>query len=83
MVVIRQDYTHCVESVQIRSFFWSVFSRIQSECGKIQIRKTLYLDTFHAVKLTIFQSKIIFNPLWENMHQDKFMDVGGKRTLHF
>ena len=40
---------HCVISVQIRSFFWSVFSRIRSEygvslrthseCAKIRTRK--------------------------------------------
>ena len=30
---------HCVKSVQIRSFLWSVFSRIQSKCGKIRTRK--------------------------------------------
>ena len=30
---------HCVKSVLIRSFFWSVFSRIQSEYMKIQTRK--------------------------------------------
>ena len=27
--------SHCVESVQIRSFFWSVFSRIRTEYGEI------------------------------------------------
>ena len=37
---IRQ---HCGKSVQIRSFFWSVFSCIWTE-------KTPYLDTFHAVR---------------------------------
>ena len=37
---------HCVKNVQIRSFFWSVFSRIRTEYGP---EKTLYLDTFHAV----------------------------------
>ena len=36
---------HCVKSVQIRSFFWSVFSRTRTEYGS---EKTLYLDTFHA-----------------------------------
>ena len=43
---------HCVKSAQIRSFFWS-------ECGKIQTRKTPYLDTFHAVmgKLYGLQAK--------------------------
>ena len=33
---------HCVKSVQIRSFFWSVFCCIRT-------RKTPYLDTFYAV----------------------------------
>ena len=44
---------HCVKCVQIRSFFWSVFSsvnlRIQSEYRKILTRKSPYLDIFHAV----------------------------------
>ena len=35
-----------MKSVQIRSFFWSVFSRIRTEFGP---EKTPYLDTFHAV----------------------------------
>ena len=26
---------HCVKRVQIRSFFWSVFSRVQTEYGEI------------------------------------------------
>ena len=30
------DETHCVKSVQIRSFFWSVFSRIWTEYGQIR-----------------------------------------------
>ena len=30
---------HCVKSVQIRSIFWSVFSRIRTEYGKIRTRK--------------------------------------------
>ena len=38
---------HCVKSVQIRSFFWSVFSCIQTEYGEIQ--KHRILDTFHIV----------------------------------
>ena len=47
---------HCVKSVQIRSFFWSVFSRIwteyevslriQSECGKIRTRKSSVFGHF-------------------------------------
>ena len=37
--------THCVKSVQIRSFFWSVFSRFRTESGDLRSK----LDTFHAV----------------------------------
>ena len=37
---------HCVESVQIRSFFWSVFSRIRSEYGEIQTRKNSVFGHF-------------------------------------
>ena len=56
---------HCVKSVQIRSFFWSVFSCIRTEYGdlrskspySVQIqensdqKKLRYLDTFHAVPI--------------------------------
>ena len=37
---------HCVKSVQIRSFFWSVFSLNTEKYGP---EKTLCLDTFHGV----------------------------------
>ena len=37
---------HCVKSVQIRSFFWSVFSCIQSESSKLQTRKNLVFRHF-------------------------------------
>ena len=36
---------HCVKSVQVRSFFWSVFSRNMDQ------KKTPYLDTFHSVSV--------------------------------
>ena len=36
----------CVKSVQIRIFFWSLFSHIWTEYGP---EKTRYLDNFHAV----------------------------------
>ena len=42
-----------MKNVQIRSIFWSVFSRIRAEygdCGvEIRSRKTPYLDIFQAV----------------------------------
>ena len=45
--------SHCIKSVQIRSFFWSVFSRIWTELYSVRMRentdqKTPYLDTFLA-----------------------------------
>ena len=46
----KKKKKHCVKGVQIRSFFWSVFSCIQSEYRKILTRKNPYLDTFHALK---------------------------------
>ena len=30
------EIIHCVKSVQIRSFFWSVFSHIRTEYGEIR-----------------------------------------------
>ena len=41
----------CANNVQIRSFSWSVFSRIQSKYGKNGPEKTPYLDNFHAVDI--------------------------------
>ena len=47
---------HCVKSVQIRSCFWSGFSRIRTEygenttnAGKYGPEITPYLDTFQVV----------------------------------
>ena len=46
---------HCLKSVQIRSFFWSVFSCIRTEYGDLRSKyrpeKIPYLDTFRAVFL--------------------------------
>ena len=45
LLLIREGDSHCVKSVQIRSFFWSVFS---PDTGKYGPEKTPYFDTFHA-----------------------------------
>ena len=37
---------HCLKSVQITSFFWSGFSRIQSEYGKVQTGKNSVFGHF-------------------------------------
>ena len=53
---------HFVKSVQIRSFFWSVFSCIWTECGcrKIQTRKkfrtwTLFMHFLGQKELTLMK----------------------------
>ena len=49
-IINFDEYFHCVKSVQILSFFWSVFSRIQSECGKIRTRKkSVFGHVLHSV----------------------------------
>ena len=40
------EYIHCVKCVQMRSFFWSVFSCIRAEYGP---QRPPHLDIFHAV----------------------------------
>ena len=49
---------HCVKVVQIRSFFWYVFSCIQSQIsvfspntGKYGTEKTLHLNSFQAEEI--------------------------------
>ena len=53
---------HCVKSLQIRSFFWSVFSCIQSKYRKIRTRKnSIFVQFFSqwllktAAALTLIQ----------------------------
>ena len=41
--------TQCAKSVQIRSFFCSIFSRIQLKCGKIQTRKNFVFAHFSRI----------------------------------
>ena len=76
---------HCLKSVQIRSFFWSVLSRIQIEyvylsvfslnAGKNGPEKTAYLDTFHVVivyKRSHGSWHQIVAALLENLQHQKF-----------
>ena len=52
---VNFSVSHCVKSVQMRSYFWSVFSCIRTEYGPEIIP---YLDTFHMVLLRDKQEKI-------------------------
>ena len=54
-LIKSEMYIHCVKCVQIRSFFWSVFSHIWTE---YEPEETPYLDTFHAVICSEYQAKI-------------------------
>ena len=55
-IYLKRSNLHCVKSVQIWSFFWSVFSRIwteysvsvriRSECEKIRTRKNSVFGHF-------------------------------------
>ena len=58
-IFIFRYFPQCVKSVQIRSFFWSVFPRFRTEYGETRSvsspnaekygpEKTPYSDTFHA-----------------------------------
>ena len=64
--------TYCVKSARIQSFSglhfpvfglnterYSVFLRIQSECGKIRTRKTPNMDTFDAVTVIFITTVIV------------------------
>ena len=63
---MKNGNTSTVGSVQTRSFFWSVFSRTQSEYGP---EKTPYFDTFLAVKM--FWNKVI-SKYHKNKYPTKF-----------
>ena len=52
---------HCVKFVQIRSFFWSIFPRIQSDYGKTWTRKNSVFGHFlhSAVNHFVFVNKVV------------------------
>ena len=72
---------HCVKSVQIRSYFWSVFSRIrteygeysvslhiQSECGKIRTKNNSIFGHFsHSAKII---PEVGLTQRWKNVARD-------------
>ena len=66
LLMLDQQIRHCVKSVQVRSFFWSVFSPNTKKYGP---EITLYLNTFHAVwfyKIHFFHTfRYIGEPEWQ------------------
>ena len=61
---VSQGNSYCVKSVQIRSFFWSIFSYIRTEYGP---EKTMYLDTFHAVFLAVVNAFAKFDTILKHL----------------
>ena len=52
--------SHCVKSVQIRSFFWFVFSSTQSQCRKIRTKKLRIWTLFTQCHLVSFDTSYKF-----------------------
>ena len=56
MKAVMKANEHCVKSVQMRSFLWSVFSHTRAEYGDLRStgkygpEKTPYSDTFRTVE---------------------------------
>ena len=48
--ILYLDQLHCVKSVQIRSYFWSVFSCIRTEYSKIRTRNNSVFGQFSRIK---------------------------------
>ena len=46
LINLNEQKWYYMKNVQIRSYFWSVFSRIQSECGKIRTRNNSVFGHF-------------------------------------
>ena len=71
-----QRLLHCVKSVQILSFFWSRFFRIQTEYGP---EETPYLDTFHAVSI---MRLLEISCLFQRWCINPLMPGGNKKVTH-
>ena len=70
-IEIKRSLNHCVESVQIRSFSWA-------EYRKIQTTKTPFLDTFHAVNLW---ARVGYPPLISSAYLSSFKETWKRRLL--
>ena len=57
-----QNYFHCVKSVQIRSYFWSMFSCIWTEYRKMRTRNNSVFGQFSRSvhNLCVYKSALIY-----------------------
>ena len=88
--------SHCVKSVQIRSYFWFVFSCIRTEyreivclsvfspnTGKYGPEITSYLDTFHAVSVRCYVTVECIKPNLLYKYIKKFKSSQGSISLNY
>ena len=64
---------HWVKNVQIRNFFWCVFSCIWTEYRKIRTKKTPYLDTFHTVYCQL--KKSVYLTFYQYSQLDGYVSI--------
>ena len=85
LIRITCSYSHCVKSVQIRSFFWSVFSCIRAEYRKILTRKYSVLGHFSRSvglsNLKLLKSEKVMLALLATTHF-LFLSVGRWYNTH-
>ena len=78
----KQRVSHCVKSVQLWSFFWSVFSRIQTEYGEIlriypySVRMRENTDHKKFRIWTLFTQWLIIFHVYANIIRYTNADVG-------
>ena len=65
--LLKQLMSHCVKSVEIRIFFWPVFSCIRTECRKTRTRKNSAFGHFSRnVKKPIMDTNIKWEKVFKN-----------------
>ena len=74
ILVIWISHVHCVKSIQIRSFFWSVFPRIKNEYGEIGRIWTLFTQWF-------FQINSADAEMWKNISRKYLLTRTSRVTI--
>ena len=79
---IIPDHPHCVKSVQIRSFFWFVFSCIYSKYRKVHTGKiSVYGHFSGSALLTHFSPVSHFYTPWKRQQNKGFLTFSGGMEL--
>ena len=63
--------THCTKSVQIRSYFWFVFSRIRTEYGEILRTIKMQYQKYQKIQFGI----LLYIDIWEIMLYLKLIHI--------